>query len=79
MTNERLSLFLQYLQQLVAENRRLDGRQIGEAGGLREVGYGSRRLQIGECLVDGDDERRIAGEADITPINADGIIVTGCG
>src|SRR3954447_17415040 len=79
MTKERVSLFLQYLQQLVTEDRRFYGRQISEAGCLREVGHGSRRLQIGERLVDGGDERRIAGEADITPINADRIIITGCG
>src|SRR3954468_11570061 len=79
MTKERVSLFLQYLQQLVTEDRRFYGRQISEVGRLREVGYGSRRLQIGERLVDGGAELRISGEADITPINADRIIVAGCG
>src|SRR5437762_5894937 len=75
----RASLSLKYLQQLVAEDRRFYRWQIGEAGRLREAGYGSCRLQMGERLVDHDDESGIAGEADIAPINADGVIVSGCG
>ena len=31
------------------------------------------------ALLTASDERRIAGEADIAPINAYGIIVSGCG
>ena len=64
-----MSLFLKHPQQLVAEDRGFYRRQIGEAGRLGEVGYGSCGLQIGERPVDGDDERRIAGEADIAPMN----------
>src|SRR5262245_38301460 len=72
------SLLLKHPQKVVAEDCRLYGRQIGEPGRLREVGYGSCRLQVGERLVDSDDERRIAGEADIASIDAYRIVVSGC-
>ena len=79
MTKEVLSLLLKHPQQLVAEDRGFDRRQISEAGRLGEVGDGSCRLQIGKRLVDRIDEGGIAGEADITPVDADGIIVSGGG
>ena len=61
----------------IAEDGRLARRQIGEPSRVSELGDQTLGLKVGQRFVDGGEQGRIVGEADITTIGTDRVIVSG--
>ena len=61
----------------IAEHRRLARRQIGEAGLSAEFGDPALGREGAQRLVDGIDQRAVAGKPDIAAIGTDRVVIAG--